>query len=374
MIQILLGFIPVIILFILLFIFKIKIKNWGKTIVNFLFWGFLVIYLALALGRLFGVLMPTLSAIGNMGKSFFYFLVFAGLVEEVSKFIVLKLSKPKTNKSILLNGLLIGMGFSTIENYAYFGNALTSKDMLFRTILPGHPFLMLFPIWGMILAKSDEKKKYYPYYGLLIGIIIHAIFDTMTKPTMVIILFAIIEWGGIIYSLYKLSKMNEEEEVEEKDKYLVLKIIAIVLAGGFYLFAFNTSNTIKKLNTVCHNYFDNIDIKVLSAESVEEKSLFGEETKKYIKVKVTIKNTSDEDYESSIMNVSLVNVSNGEKKAPSFDISLDKQLSDEVIKPNEELTGYYYFESDGKPEEYRFNYKQAIDISHKADKCVFDLK
>lgn len=414
MTQILLSFIPMFVIIIIMFVFRIKIKKWFKFIIDTYFWGLMAIVMVAILGAILSFIFPTIYKLHEIGGSFLYYLIFAGFCEEISKFLSIKFSKPKTNKEIILNGVFIATFFSIIEHYSYLGAILSDENIFIRLLTPGHALYILFPIWGMILYNKNRDKKSLPYIGLLIGIIVHAIYDTLSINLFGAIVFGIIGYSAIIYSLYKASKMPDNEQdqtvvqpiinnivnqestmqiqemntygqmevgqtmqvqqptiTKEKDKFFIVKIIISILISLLFISTFNVDNKLIKMNNYCHHNQSNIDVKVTSAELTKENNAYDGETYQLLKVGVSIKNNSDSNYALNAYDFSIINVSNGESKFSFWKIKKADELEMTTLQPGSETSGYIYFEVDEKLNEYRFKHKTFLEQND--DECIFEL-
>ena len=416
MIQLLLSLIPLFIIIIFIFVFKINIKNWTKFIVNNYFWSLIVILITVIISIIFKTIFPTIYKTGEFGNSLIYNLIFAGLIEETAKFLSLKFSKPNNNKEIILNGLFIATFFSIVEHYMYLGSVLSNNIIFNRLFTPGHAFYLLFPIWGMIIDKKNNNKKAMTIKGLLIGIIVHATYDTINNNVATIIIFGIVGYAAIIYSLYKISKMTDSIQVtapnqaynineqvvsntdtlyqpinnnqtfktenivqneqliteENNDKFFVLKIIISVIISLLVLLLFKVDNKLTKMNTYCQNNTNNIDVMVTSSEIIEETDYYDGQKNKYIKIGVSIKNNSNTEYEINNYDFSIVKISNGKSNFPTWKANESNRLNTQIIDSNSEISGYFYFEAEGNINEYRFNYKPFLKKD--ANKCIFELR
>ena len=370
MTQLLLSLIPLIVVILTMLIFKINIKGKFKFFVDKLFWGFIIIFIVLILSTILKLLFPFIYETGQLGGSFLYYLIFAALIEEIAKFISLLATKPKNHKQLIINGIFIATLFSIIEHYMYMGNALSQESLFIRLATPGHALYLLIPIWFIILGTKNNKKGLFTCIGLLLGILVHAIFDTIDKNVVFAIIFGIIGYAVIIYSLYKASKMIDNSE-ESKDKLFVLKLIVIIICCLFSYFAFNQDSSYLSNGKYCHYNSKDIDIKVNSAEIISSTTLFGEEKTNFIKVEVTIKNNNKDDIEFDDFNFRLKSNKNDETFVTTSNVS-DKDVdSNNIIKTQSEKTKYIYFEVDGKLSDYRLEYSE---LTPKSNKCVFKLE
>ena len=370
MTQLLLSLIPLVIVILTMIIFKINIKGKLKFFVDKFFWSFIVILIVLILSTILKLVFPFIYETGELGGSFLYYLIFAALIEEVAKFVALLATKPKNHKELIINGIFIATLFSIIEHYVYMGNVLSQESLFIRLATPGHALYLLIPIWFIILGVKNNKKGLFACTGLFLGILVHAVFDTIDKNVVLAVIFGIIGYAVIIYSLYKASKMMDSNE-ESKDKLFIFKLISIILCCAFFYFAFNQSNNYISHGEYCNNKTSNMDIKVNSAEIISSTTLFGEEKKDFIKVGITVKNNSEDEIDFPDFNFRLKSNKNDDTFVATINVS-DKDLEyNNKIDGQSEITKYIYFEAGGKLSEYRLEYSELLIPN--SDKCVFKV-
>ena len=397
MVQLLLSCIPLVVIILLMLLLKVKEKRGIHLIVDSLFWGFISIIIVAILGLILQNVFPIIYSLQKF-RSFLFYLVFAGILEECSKFAALKLSKPKSHKQTIINAIFIATMFALIEDYTYFGNALSNSSIISRLVTPGHALYLLFPTWFMIAGDKTKCKKLMVVLGLILGIFVHSVYDTIDKDLVTDIIYGVIGYLAIFISLYNASKMpdddedatktndnenaqpNDEQKAAEaatnqnikiqKDKFFVPKLITVILLSLFLAFTFNVNNRLTPMNQFVHDVDENVDIKVISAETVEVKSTFGKEPHTEIKIGVTVKNTSTNDYTVTDMNFKLVRITDGEEKITTFFVK-DDSLQETLLKPQEEVTGYLYYEANGEPSEYRLKFKKFLSENVG---CIFELQ
>lgn len=379
--QIVLSFIPLMVIVILMKLFKIRIEDKKDYYINMFFWSFVTFIIYYILTIILKTLLPVIYMDYSMGNhSFFIIFITAALTEELSKYLSIKLSKPIDNKYLIVNAILISTIFSVIEHYTYLGSILSNESVFIRLVTPGHALYILIPI--LLILKSNNKinKLMYTIIGLLIGMVVHTIFDVIDKNIIIALIFAIIGYSVIIYSLYKASKIQNEQlnNVSQisndnlnikKNNFTIIKIIFIVICCLFLVFAFDSSNNLSKTGSSCHNETSNLDMKVVSSIKTTAKDLFGRE-KNYIKVYVELKNNTSESVTINEMDFSLLSKSNNEPVYVSTS-SFDDDIQFDILKPNNSINGYLYFETEGNIIDYRLSYK-PFDLNPKS--CIFELQ
>ena len=370
MFQILLSCIPLLAIICLMFFFKIKEKGDFKFFINSFFWAYMTVLLVAVITSILTVVFPTLASSGGIIKTFGYCLIFAGFTEEISKFICLKLSKPKSDKMIILNALLISTFFSIVEHYSFLGAVLSNDTIIGRLITPGHVLYLLFPAWFMIIGKKFKHTRIMTFIGLIIGMLVHTLYDFMDKNIIINAIFCVIGYAAIIFSLYKVSKMSNKEQEKEQDinqenvrKFFIIKLVIVILFSLFFIFAFNKGNNLKPLNSYYHDSEENVDVMVTSIEEVDVTSLLGE-SNHYIKVGVAIKNTSASNYLFNDSNFCIINKEDGSFKLPNILLETTDSIVNGELKPGEERKGYVYYKVEGTPNDYRIRFRKMISNSN----------
>ena len=369
MTQLLLSLIPLVVVIITMIIFKNNIKGKFKFFVDKLFWSFIAILIVLVLSLILKLAFPHIYVTGKVGGNFIYYLIFAALIEEIAKFVVLLETKPKNDKQLIINGIFIATLFSIIEHYGYMSNVLSQKTLFIRLVTPGHVLYLLLPIWFTIIGAKKNKKGLFCFIGLLLGILVHAVYDTINKNVVFAAIFGIIGYAIIIYSLYKASKMMDNNE-ESKDKLFIVKLICTILCCALFYFSFNQNNNYISYGEYCNYKSNNIDIKINSAKIISSETLIGKEKKNFIKVKITVKNNNNNEIDFPTSKFILKSNRNDDIFIATTN-AIDKDVKyNQKIDGQSENTTYIYFEVDGKLSEYRLEYKDYIS---KSDKCVFKL-
>lgn len=355
MLQIVLSVVPVL-LAILFFIFKKqKINNW----INLLFYGGLCVIISLLLIRVLELVLPIPAHYDAIYvpslTRFISMLIYAGFTEEISKYIVLRCTKPKTKNEVLINIIFIGLIFAAYEDYLYIGTYMSLNVGVLRAITPGH--LTFAVIMGAFLMKAFEYKETgnkslafkYEALGLLLAIFGHTIFDWFVADGWYSLMPKIVGRGVyIIISLvipfiwlFKYFKSDNNIE-KEKTKFKILKIIFIICFTLFVFGAGDIDSKTGKLNKVMN--IDDLKLTVTSAENVREgefDGLLDDEIKDYVKVTLKIKNTNKEDFNGVYISFSLVDKNNRNNA-----LKMDYLKSDvvDLIAYDEEQELKFYFE------------------------------
>lgn len=365
--QILISFIPLVIVLFFIFIFRIKVTNKIQYVINVTFLTIISILLLLLFQSLVRIVMPV-SPLDLGVKSLIYELFGVALVEELTKFIPSILGKPN-NKKLILNAILISTLFASIENFGYLGDG----SGYVRILGLNHTLFSLIPVWFLIIGRKRNHKFSFTFVGFILAMFAHALYNMNCSIKFVLIIYAVIGYVLTIFSLYKASKMNEE--VIAKKKNIVLNIILVVVVVYFIHISvkvFSTDNNYTKFNEYCDNKDTNLSIKVISSEDGEYTNVFGS-TDHYIRVKMKIKNDTNEDIVSNDLDYKIENKYNHDDSSiPYSGFGDDIDLN--LIPANEEVEGYIYFRVDGKPKDYLFKYIKWGEKTSEKDKCIFNLK
>lgn len=347
--MIIYSIIPLLLMIGLLIIKKVKFQK----IINGLFWGIISVIFAVLIGT---TILPILGFSTNTGmlitgdgsfSAFMIFLISAALPEEISKLISIKFGSKKEKNSILINAILVGITFACIENIMYiigYGSNLG----LTRMLQPGHLFFQL--VMAHMLIKSINKKGLnqilFNVLAVILPVLCHAAFNTFNTINTIAYIFYAIGVLTYVYTFYLILKLKIDKN-EYKTKFLVLKIIAILLSIFILLIMYpqNKDNTLNKTQIIEE---DNIELKVISSEKVEitdDNFLSG----KYIKVKVELKNNNTNTYMLDTYKIRIVdNLNKNDSYLSTFGV--DQNITD--LEANEIEQGYLYFEDEG----YNYTY------------------
>lgn len=253
MLQIVFSFIPLIIITIFLILIKTKYIDFK----NGYFWGLISLIMAYTFNYLIEFIWPSINIYykyGNSISKFIAFLISFGLVEEISRYLSLKFSKPKTKYQILINLIYISLIFAAYENYSYIGVANNPLHLaIIRAFTPVHLLFAIIMAYFLIKSFTAKQENHkilrivYEFLAIIIPIIFHTIYDYIMKDypinmlnIWIIGLIAILAYGCTFFVIYKNNK-NCKDEIQFKNKKVIniFKIIFIVLFSLFYIYAFN---------------------------------------------------------------------------------------------------------------------------------------
>lgn len=351
MTQILLSCIPLIIFIIIIKILKIKVEN----PLNIGLLSFVTIVLVLFIfNKIFSFFIPaSFHTIGGL-LSFIYFLFYAGISEETSKYISVKLAKPQTKSQIIITSILIALLFGAIENYGYYAMDLSHKVILIR-IADMH--ILFGCIMGYLLVLGKEKNnKLYDVLALIVPIIMHSLWDFANGSDLSFIIGGIICYASMILMLIKAKEYQKTEELSEtKDNKKIIKIIILVVLTLAWLIMYSNRDSRTSVGSICK--YNDLEIKVLEAEK-----MIGDKNNPYIRVKVNVKNNSSTKKElDSFGGFKLVRLDNGEKTIEMISLHVEGQRIDFEVNANDSNTGYLFFDVSGDVSEYKLTYKELND-------------
>ena len=394
MIQIILSLVPLLIFSLIFYIRGFRVKN----IIHLVFCGVMSLTLTLILGGVLKNIIPGLSLIaeyGNALSKFLAILIMTGLIEELSKYITLKMSNSKTKNEILINMIYIALIFTAFENYSYMGIASQPFKLgLFRMLAPGHEFFAIIMVYFLWKANDYRKENKhlknvaFECLALVIPALAHTIFDYILKMfnvnlynlntinILILILLTIIGYGIPLYAIFKLKK---EKIIDEKKSNKILKIFELIVITLYVLLnvlafdPFGISDVRFKDTLIIEK--NNIEITLNEVKEIEvNDSLFESDNGTYVKVNLTIKNRSNE--KNSVLGFwNLINHKTSEKISSTFNY-IGGEIDFE-IPANSSVTGNIYFETKLK-EDYKLEYsaqkfdKESLKI--KEEKYRFLLK
>lgn len=346
--QILLSCISLLLFIILIKVLKIKVNNF----VNIALLAYVSIFLTIyVFNSVISIFIPdTFMTIGGP-LALIYYIFYAGISEESSKFIATKLSKPKTKSQIIISSILIALLFGIIENYAYYAKDISTQSIFIRFF---DMHILFGAIMGYLLVLGEEKNnKSFRVLALIIPIIIHGIWDysngTISKIDFLI--GGIICYAAMIFMLVKAKKYQEQEEYDEtKEKYFIPKVITLVIITLLWLLLYSNHDSRTALGKVCE--YNNLEIKVLEAEKKLD-----DNQEPYIRVKVNVKNTSSKKAKMQSFNgFKLVRLDNGKFYIETYSLGQEGDPLKYEINPKETNTGYLFFNVEGKVSEYKLTY------------------
>lgn len=377
MLQLVLSIAPLIYVTLFFILKKQKINNW----VNLLFYGGLTVIVALLMLEGLNFILPVSSSVMINSSSsliikFFGFLIFAGFVEEISKYLALKCTKPRTKTEVLINIIYIALIFDAYENYLYIGTYNSLNLGFLRAFVPGH-FLFAI-IMGAFLMKALEYREQgdkssafgYEILGLVSVMFAHALFDLAVTPSLYNLLPKMVSRGIYIFVslilpfcwLFKFFKSNNEIE-NEKTRFKVVKIIFIILFSVCVLYVGDIETNTGKLNKPM--IVEGVEVTVVSVNEVNEEKygILDDEKEDFVKVNLKIKNTQKETLNGSRISFYLTDMNNKNNNVSCFFIKSD-MINELAYNEEQELNLYF----SGKLNE---NYQFTVGILDKNSNKTF---
>ena len=253
MIRICLSLIPLLVFLVVFCYKKIKVNN----IIHLILCGVISVCLSLVLVQLFTKILSLLSFLGNYGIVFsklIYYLIIVGLVEELARYIAIKISKPKTKNQIFINLLWISLIFIVIENYGYIGVANNPLKLgVYRSLSPNHMFFAVIMSYFLCLSMEKKKEKsglnVFEILALIVPIVFHGLFDYgldifgINTNNINFILISIFVFLGYVIPMLLVFKLKSEE-VKEVGFNRIINIIELILIFVFMLFILFTFGVI----------------------------------------------------------------------------------------------------------------------------------
>ena len=363
----LLCLIPLVIVIILLIIFKIKCGNPLDYGIKMIFLGICSIFVTAIITGILGILLPNLAHPGAV-RPLLNIILFGALAEEASKLSMVAASKPKNNQLLIVNAILIGSIFSLYEDLLYTGDVISQATTIGRLITPGHAFYLLIPIWFIILGRKTNKKVICTIIGIIFGMAVHTLYNVFNTSLVLCIIWGIIGYAAIIFSLYKASKMESiQEEIKNKALRIIIRIIEAIIIIGFTLIVLITNKTdTYKIGSTCENQNTHLKVTLISVE--EDIDQFSND--KLAKVKFKVENTSKEAVKTTVYDYFLYDSSTDRQIRSTFGNGESIDIIDE-IPAETSVTGYLYYKIDKDINKYVFINQQ---LTQNNGRCVFELK
>jgi protease PrsW len=159
----------------------------------------------------------------DMLSIFLYFLFVVALVEELTKFISVRIySYRSVHFDEAMDGIIFGvtgaLGFATVENIGYVlgGGIVTAVERAFLSV-PGHAF------WGAIIGfyLGEAKVKHRPILalkGLAFTVSLHGLYDTLSivLPGGITVLLVA---GGLVWIVYFEVVKKEIAKAQSESLY-----------------------------------------------------------------------------------------------------------------------------------------------------------
>lgn len=339
---------PLLICIVLLLIKKVNFKE----IINGVFWG-IISFLLLTIIDI--ILLPIIGSasinIASMSKgsifAFIYYFFVAALPEELCKYGSIKFSSKKEKNSIIINAILVSVTFIAIESFGY-ASTMGVNLSVTRVLHTWHLFYQV--IMALFLVKSvnttSSKNTVLNILALAVPILCHSLHNWLVGINEIVdYIFMAVSILTYFFTIYLILKLDVKKE-EPKVRFLVLKVVVIILSLLFMILLHSQNNNVK-LNQSQHITEENIELKVISYETFESDNIISSGS--YFKVKVEIKNNNDVIYKINTYNLSIVDNLNKNKSYLSI-----HEFSDSLneVAPGETVVGYLYFDDDG----YDYNY------------------
>lgn len=227
LISLFLSIVPIILLGSYVY-FKDKDKEPKKLLLKLFVGGILAAALTVVLNIFIRNIFPFFKqdyTVYNQVQLFLYTFIIVGLVEEVSKWILLYIFSYHDKDfdqlyDMIVYSVFIALGFALVENilYVYDGGLWVALVRLFVAV-PGHVSMSIFMGYYLAFAKLSETqkktylKKKYILLSILIPSIFHGIYDYCVLSGHLIFLFFFLIFIIILFyqantKLIKLSKLD----------------------------------------------------------------------------------------------------------------------------------------------------------------------
>lgn len=222
-----LSIIPVILLGSYVY-FKDKDKEPKRLLLKLFIGGILAAILTIILSIFIRGIFPFFKqdyTVYNQIQLFLYTFLIVGLVEEISKWILLYVFSYHNKEfdqlyDMIVYSVFIALGFALVENilYVYDGGFLVALVRLFVAV-PGHVSMSIFMGYYLSFAKllevrkKNSLKKKYTLLSIIIPSIFHGIYDYCILSGNLIFLFFFLIFIIILFyqanaKLIKLSKLE----------------------------------------------------------------------------------------------------------------------------------------------------------------------
>ncbi len=208
--------------------FKDKDKEPKKLLFKLFIGGILAAILTIVLNIFIRNMFPFFKqeyTVYNSIQLFLYTFLIVGLVEEISKWILLYIFSYHDKEfdqlyDMIVYSVFIALGFALVENilYVYDGGIFVALVRLFVAV-PGHVSMSIFMGYYLSAAKLSETKnknqlkKKYMLLSILIPSIFHGVYDYCVLSGHLIFLFFFLVFIIILFyqanaKLIKLSKLE----------------------------------------------------------------------------------------------------------------------------------------------------------------------
>lgn len=149
---------------------------------NFLLGAFFSVFITVIFGIILNVIIP-LEGLPKILQEFIRAFIIVALVEEFSKFIVVKYYAQKNiefNEPFdgIVYAVMVSMGFAALENILYvFQYGVSTGILRAFTAVPAHATFGILMGFYMGKAKFSKNKNYNNFFGLFIAVLFHGAYD-----------------------------------------------------------------------------------------------------------------------------------------------------------------------------------------------------
>ena len=364
--QLLFSLVPIVI-----FTVVFKLKNYKlNNVSNFVFWGVLSVVFVY-------FFVPFISIFEFLRDSNNFIVLFvgniftAGIPEELSKYLAIKLSKPKTKTQVLVNAVYITLIFACLESYMYSSGADSFAVGLFRMLKPMHVFygsvMAYFIMMGM---NNKEKKNLYNVFAVLIPILLHSFSNaingfSVNDPKSLV--FAAI-WSIFAYILpiiFIIKHVPDEEKYDNNKLKSIIKLVFVVPFLFIILVGYNSSNNEIKYGSSCYIKDKDFEMKVIDVkeENVTD-TMFDYYNGLYTKVTLEVYNKSSNVLSLSLFDFRIIGTYEEEVDVLPLISTIN------VVQANSKSTIVLYFDKKYKKTD-KLIYEERLKI--KSTSCVFSL-
>jgi len=368
--EVLIGILPLLIITICIKLRKQKINN----LIDLVFFGILSAILALIIATPIGDTSLFQILKENKGLPLFiYWLIVAGLIEEVTKYIALKSTKPKSKKEIFINMLYVSTIFTIYEDLGYIFTAnFPLKLAVFRALTPMHLVFNLIMIFFLQKAfdhrKNNNKGKALglEILAIMIPALLHGFYDFIlaqfnitinNQNPIMLVATTIICYASVIIAIFKFLKPENTEEIEanteikpEIKKIFLSKIFKpfkLLFIAISILLIFSIRPSIYEMHEKIKLEQTNLELTVNSVK--EETDIFNSHN---TIINVTLKNSNNEDFNLFDLNCNLSDKKNERIK------TFYNTAKDNILKGNTTITTDLHFNT-----AYKKDYQLICGVS-----------
>lgn len=332
---------------------KYNLNDYLKIIIC----GFLSLLITIIFGNIINSTIENFAYSLPLSESiqkFISFLFLAGLLEETSKWLCIKFTKPNDEYSIYINSILISIIFTVFENFFYINKYNTIEMLIGRSTMIGHLVFQI--IMSLLLIKALKCKKndkkglniIFQFLSIIIPAFVHALYNTIADniniyeiSLIVFIIIGIIIYTSIIIIGIIINKKDSIKYEKRKLKKVraIIEIIFILLLSIFFI---KSSD-----NTVEFNHFQKIEssgieMRIIAVEEIEvNDDIIESYNGKYLKISIEIKNETNNDFEIVSWDFSLENINQNIPVIP-YSILNDVWITEEISKMSTATKNIYF--------------------------------